>query len=363
MAKQNGGQPTLESEPADAPSPAVRYAISDARKASSADQMVADADQSASDADQVSSDTDQTASDTDQTGADRDQVASDQDQATADRDRAAHRDLTPDEVSAYEASREHRESSSSERLRSRLRRQATARDRDDAATDRDRMAEIRDEGGRGRDAHAADLSLPSSEREARLMQELEVLRAQAAADRARAAEDRARAASDRAKAARERARLEAELQAAHLDELTGAYRRDMGRLALTHEIERVRRSGGPFVVAFADVDDLKTVNDRDGHAAGDLALQSVARAMRARLRSFDPIIRYGGDEFVCGLGGADLADAERRFDLIRIAIEADTGLGISVGFAELEPGDTADALTERADAAMLTVKAAHRSRL
>jgi diguanylate cyclase (GGDEF)-like protein len=363
MAKQNGGQPTLRSALPNRSSARVRNAISDARKASSADQMVADADQSAADADQVSSDADQTASDRDQTGADRDQRASDLDQAAADKDRAEHGDLAPADEKAYESSRENREHASFERLGNRIRRHATARDRDEAATDRDRMAEIRDEGGRGRDASATDLTFPTTEREARLLHELAELRAQAAADRSRAAEDRARAATDRARAARERARLEAELEAAHLDELTGAYRREMGRLTLSHEIERVRRSGGPLVVAFVDVDELKTVNDRDGHAAGDRVLQSVVHAMRARLRSFDPIIRYGGDEFVCGLGGADLAEAQRRFDLIGAAIEADTGVGISVGLAELAPGDTADGLTERADAAMLAVRAARRGAL
>ena len=362
MAKQNGGQPTLGSAPPERSSARVRNAISDARKASSADQMVADADQSASDADQASSDIDQTASDRDQTGADRDQLASDQDQATADKDRAANRDLSPDDVESYASSRAYREVASFERLANRVRRQATARDRDEAATDRDRVAEIRDEGGRGRDAHVTDLELPSSQPEAQLHRELDELRAQAAADRVRAADDRARAASDRAKASRERAWLETELQAAHLDELTGAYRREMGRLAITHKIDRVRRSGGPLVVAFVDVDELKTVNDRDGHAAGDRVLQSVVREMRARLRSFDPIIRYGGDEFVCGLGGTNLAEAQRRFDLIGVAIEADAGVGISVGFAELQPGDTADGLAERADAAMLGVKAAHHAR-
>jgi diguanylate cyclase (GGDEF)-like protein len=357
--KKNGNSPTLGSATPWNPLNRARHAISDARRASSRDQMMADADQSASDADQASSDTDQTASDRDQASSDRDQRASDQDQATADKDRAAHRDRTPDEESAYESSRENREGGSVERLGNRLGRQSTARDRDEAATDRDRTAEIRDDGGRGRDAHAADLAVPSSERERQLMRQLEEVRAQAAADRDRAAKDRARAASDRAKAARERVRLEAELEAAHLDELTGAYRRGMGRLALAHEIDRARRSDGRFVVAFVDVDRLKMVNDRAGHAAGDRVLQSVVRAMRTRLRSFDPIIRYGGDEFVCGLGGTDISEAERRFDLIGIAIEADARVGISVGLAELAPGDTADTLTERADAAMLKVKAAH----
>jgi diguanylate cyclase (GGDEF)-like protein len=336
--------------------------MSDARKAASADQMVADADQSASDTDQLSSDIDQEASDRDQAGADADQLASDQDQATADKESAAHRALSPADVESYARSRAYREGAAFERLANRMGRRTTARDRDDAATDRDRMAEIRDESGRGRDAYATALQLPSSDREAKLHRELGELRAQAASDRARAAEDRARAASDRASASGERARLEAEVHDAHLDELTGAYRREMGRLAITHEIARVRRSGGPLVVAFVDVDKLKAVNDRDGHAAGDRVLQSVVRSMRARLRSFDPIMRYGGDEFVCGLGGADLAEAERRFNLIGLAIEADAGVGISVGLAELEPGDTADLLTERADAAMLAVKAGHARR-
>ena len=163
-----------------------------------------------------------------------------------------------------------------------------------------------------------------------MMRQFERLAAEAAADRARAAEDRARAARDRTSAANERARMEDELRMAHLDELTGAYRREMGRLALSHEIDSV--------------------------------LQSVVLAMRSNLRSFDPIIRYGGDEFVCGLGGTDLGEAERRFELIGVAIEADTGVGISVGLAALELGDTAERLTERADAAMLEVRATHHSR-
>src|SRR5512141_2911402 len=105
MEKANEGQLTFGSAQPERLSVHVRYAISDARKASSADQMVADADQSASDADQVSSDTDQTAADRDQFGADRDQVASDLDQATADKDRAAHGDLSSDDRKAYESSR------------------------------------------------------------------------------------------------------------------------------------------------------------------------------------------------------------------------------------------------------------------
>jgi len=136
----------------------------------------------------------------------------------------------------------------------------------------------------------------------------------------------------------------------------------MGHLALSHEIDRARRSDGRFVIAFVDVDRLKIVNDSEGHAAGDRVLKTVVTAIRSRLRSFDPIIRYGGDEFVCGLGGTDVAEAERRFESIGIAIEADARVGISVGLAALTTGESADQLTERADAAMLAVKARHHAR-
>ena len=137
------------------------------------------------------------------------------------------------------------------------------------AADRDRRSKERDISSRARDARADEAESPMTEPEAALIRELHELRAQSASDRERAAGDRARAAIDRANAARERDRLEAELRSAHLDQLTGAYRREMGELALSHEIDRARRTGGKFVLAFVDIDRLKIVNDRDGHAAGD----------------------------------------------------------------------------------------------
>jgi diguanylate cyclase (GGDEF)-like protein len=330
--------------------------------ASDADQTASDADQTASDGDQTASDADQTASGTDQTSADTDQRASDRDQATADRDHAAESGRTEAAEDAYVVSRGERERTSVQRVGARLQRSGTARDRDGTAGNRDRTAVQRDGTSQARDANGSDPALGSLESDASLLAQLEEVRAQAAADRARAAADRARAAQDRLKAARERDRLEAELRSAHLDELTGAYRREMGRLALSNEIDRARRSNGRFVLAFIDVDRLKIVNDREGHAAGDRVLKSVVTAMRTRLRSFDPIVRHGGDEFVCGMTGTDLEEAERRFELIEAAIEADARVGISVGLAVLAIGDTVDDLTERADAAMLEVKARHHAR-
>jgi diguanylate cyclase (GGDEF)-like protein len=354
---RNGDGPGSVDDPQDE----VRRAISDAQRALTADHTAADADQSAADTDQTLSDADQTASASDQTIADIEQRAADRDQETADRDRAAG-SLTAADVTAYDTSRDERETVSFERLGTRLVRASTARQRDETARHRDRTAEARDEAGRARDARAADLLRDSAGLDVSLVEQLQQLAAQAGADRARAAADRERAARDRATAAHERERLEAELRSAHLDELTGAFRREMGRLALSNEIDRAWRDDGRFVVAFVDVDGLKALNDRDGHAAGDAVLRTVVRVIRARLRSFDPVIRYGGDEFVCGLGGSDIAEARRRFDSIGVALEDEAGVGLSVGFATLTEGDTADQLTERADAAMLEVKATRHSR-
>ncbi len=78
--------------------------------------------------------------------------------------------------------------------------------------------------------------------------------------------------------------------------------------------------------------------------------------MRSNLRSFDPVVRYGGDEFVCGLGGADIDEVERRFSLIRQTLQNDVGVGISVGLAALGADETLDELTARADAALLEAK-------
>lgn len=338
-----------------------RTVVIDAERAMRDDQTAADADQTASDADQTASDADQAASDADEQSADIDQRASDRDQETADREHAAGT-LNETDEGAYEQSRGERQSVAIERFGNRLKRASLGRERDASSRRRDIVANARDAAGRARDTRTTAKAGTSDDTDRDLLRRLEALAAEAAADRAKAAADRERAARDREKAARTRARLEAELERAYLDELTGAYRREMGRAALTHEIERARRSDGRFVLAFVDVDELKAVNDRDGHAAGDRVLQGVTDAIRARLRSFDPIVRWGGDEFVCGLGGTDQTEARRRFVEIAKAIKADVHVGISVGLAALGAIETVDGLTERADAAMLTIKARHHAR-
>ena len=266
-------------------------------------------------------------------------------------------------MEAYEASRLAREENTASRLATHLARTRTAQLRAGRAAQRDASGAARDETAQLRNLRDEAMEHSVAAPDSPLAKKLERLRVRAAAARARGAAARSRAAASEDRAAqsqagavRERARLEAELLSANLDDLTGAFRREIGRLALNHEIDRARRGDGRFVIVFADVDGLKRVNDRDGHAAGDHVLETVVWTMRSNLRSFDPIVRYGGDEFVCGLGGVDHDVVVRRFEVIDRSLRSDVGVGISVGLAGLEPDDNLDLLTARADAALLAVK-------
>ena len=313
-----------------------------------ADWAGSDADQSGSDADQSGSDADQLSAALDRGDAASDQRASDEDQASADRQHAGS-GADADAQVIYQKTRLEREATTTRRLAAQVERVGTADLRIQTAAGRDATAAKRDDTARRRDLRAEEIERVISASSVPLAEKLERLRARAAADRAKAARDRAAA-------ARERALLEAELLDAHLDDLTRAYRREIGTLALTLEIDRARRAGGQFILAFVDIDGLKLVNDRDGHAAGDRVLAALVRTLRSNLRSFDPIVRYGGDEFVCGLGGSSLEEAERRFAAIDTLLRDEVGVGISVGLADLAPDETLDQLTARADAALLHAK-------
>jgi len=167
--------------------------------------------------------------------------------------------------------------------------------------------------------------------------------ADAADYRARAAQDRQAAARDREQAARERQRAQAdrealahELAGAETDPLTGTRARAAGLIDLNHELDRCRRTNGLLVVAYVDVDGLKTVNDCAGHGAGDKLLERIVALIGEYLRSYDLIIRLGGDEFLCAMSNMTLVDARRRFSAIAAALAAaPDAAAISTGFAEI----------------------------
>ena len=114
-----------------------------------------------------------------------------------------------------------------------------------------------------------------------------------------------------------------------------------------------RRSDGRLVLAFVDVDGLKATNDAYGHAAGDQLLRDVAAALRTKLRSYDLVVRYGGDEFLCTLSGSDINAARHRFDEVaRSLTERTPTASVGVGLAVLADPDTLGQLIARADAAL-----------
>lgn len=115
---------------------------------------------------------------------------------------------------------------------------------------------------------------------------------------------------------------------------------------------RAQRTNQPFVLAFVDVDGLKGTNDSLGHVAGDDLLRHAVEMIRAHLRSYDLIIRYGGDEFLCALPDVTMAEAARRFSLVNADLKATYQASVSTGLTELAADDLLEDLIGRADEAM-----------
>lgn len=134
------------------------------------------------------------------------------------------------------------------------------------------------------------------------------------------------------------------------DELTGVLNRQAGFAALGRDLDRCRRAGARFVLGYLDVDGLKEVNRTEGPRGGDELLRKVTAALRATLRSYDVIMRLGGDEFLFSLPGADMATAELRANEFGVILaEEAPGRSASVGFSELRGNDTLDEIISRAE--------------
>lgn len=150
------------------------------------------------------------------------------------------------------------------------------------------------------------------------------------------------------------------------DDLTGLHNR-RGFVAIGEQILEVAdRERSAVGVMFLDVDNMKAVNDRFGHLAGDRALIVVADALRDALRDADTVARIGGDEFVAlaiGLAQCDRVAVERRIreGLAQLGIELapSVEVEVSIGWATREPGDgiTVEDLLAAADEAMYGAKA------
>lgn len=199
-------------------------------------------------------------------------------------------------------------------------------------------------------------------REARLYMEEEVRRAQKLVE-LKAREDRERVAGLQRQIARLEASLAAVRGQANFDVLTGVYHRGV----FDQKLQEALSGETPFSLALIDVDNFKTVNDTLGHTTGDKILTQVGENLLRMARSVDVPARYGGDEFALIAPGFPAEQlAQRLAGAVarrHVRMELDEGeriiqvlLSTSVGISDSRKGDTATALIDRADQALLAAK-------
>jgi diguanylate cyclase (GGDEF)-like protein len=163
-----------------------------------------------------------------------------------------------------------------------------------------------------------------------------------------------------------------ELIAASLDEsqkdsLSGAFNRRGIEAKLAAELKRVQSSKNKLSIALIDVDYFKSINDIQGHAAGDAAIRDVAETISTHLRGRDHLGRYGGDEFLLILpqtaASIALGVTERLANAVT-NLSVSSGampLTLSIGLTEAVPEDDAVTLIARADKALYQAKSEGRN--
>jgi len=152
------------------------------------------------------------------------------------------------------------------------------------------------------------------------------------------------------------------------DELTGCLNRRAMLERMAEESLRSARLGQPMCLVLLDLDHFRRVNDRHGHAAGDLVLRGFADLARARRRDTDLLSRWGGEEFLMVLGATDAAQARTRVqrlleELAERPFEEGVKVTCSAGLTECRGGESIVAAIERVDRALVRAKAAGRNRL
>lgn len=154
------------------------------------------------------------------------------------------------------------------------------------------------------------------------------------------------------------------------DSLTGAYTRHFFVELAERAIRQSRAHGRPISMLMIDMDDLKQINDRDGHAAGDYALSLVVKICVKELGEYGLLGRLGGDEFCAILPGCDQAaaaeSAQRMVAAVRDAAKAFPGAvkpGLSIGVGTAKGDDDYESLWLRADTALYVAKRSGRGRI
>ncbi|PYS78841.1 MAG: diguanylate cyclase, partial [Acidobacteria bacterium] len=157
------------------------------------------------------------------------------------------------------------------------------------------------------------------------------------------------------------------------DPLTGLHNRRYMEARLAEELSRSRRYDYPMSFMMIDIDDFKLYNDRNGHQAGDRALEIVAQCLRAALRKVDVASRYGGEEFSILLPQTDLQEAGVIADRIRRRISETKfphgnaqplgSVTVSIGLSSYSAAlDSAEAVIRAADRALYHAKSHGKNR-
>lgn len=166
----------------------------------------------------------------------------------------------------------------------------------------------------------------------------------------------------------ERARLR---RLAMFDDITMAFNHRYLVPRLVEEMERASRSGGDVSMLYLDLDHFKRVNDRYGHATGDVVLRMFADRVRKAVRRVDVLVRRGGEEFVLIMPSTGATQAHATGHRIQQTLHeapfevesARIDQTVSIGVATWDKRETPEQLERRADEAMYDAKRLGRNRV
>ena len=157
-----------------------------------------------------------------------------------------------------------------------------------------------------------------------------------------------------------------------IDHLTGLFNRRYFMDRLREEIDRTKRYGTPFAVAFIDIDNFKRINDEHGHLSGDEILQQLTRVCAKEVREIDTLARIGGEEFALLLPQTAPAEAEQLVERLRASVAAtrakigdgwlDVTVSIGLTSSSREVLDV-NGILRRADEALYAAKRQGKNRL
>jgi diguanylate cyclase (GGDEF)-like protein len=168
-----------------------------------------------------------------------------------------------------------------------------------------------------------------------------------------------------------KARESVQVEQARRDSLTGVLRRETVMDMLEKGVARARERNEPMSLLLADVDEFKSVNDRFGHLVGDDVLSAFASRLTGAVRAVDAIGRYGGEEFLIVLHDTRLEKAVEIAERARMKIDESPfesrgrrmPITVSLGVAELAPGESPIDVLARADVALYRAKREGRNRV